>query len=101
MDWVKPLGNSSKRKLNLRFLVRDSCGAEIAETAIVMPLVFLFLLAIFWFGRAYNVYSTITYAAREGALTAARASCATCGNALPTPANVATRVASVLQASKL
>ena len=75
-------------------------GAEIAETALVMPLVFLFLLGIFWFGRAYNVYSTITYAAREGALTAARANCAGCGNTLPTPAVVAARV-QACSASKL
>ena len=97
---MKLLGNSRRMTFSWRQLAGDS-GAEIAETAIVMPLVFLFLLAIFWFGRAYNVYSTITYAAREGALTAARTNCATCGNTLPTPANVAARVTSVLQASKL
>jgi len=94
------LGSSRRMTFSWRQLAGDS-GAEIAETALVMPLVFLFLLGIFWFGRAYNVYSTITYAAREGALTAARANCAGCGNTLPTPAVVAARVQSVLQASKL
>ncbi len=39
---------------------------EIAEAAIVLPLMFTMLLGIYWFGRAYNVYSTITHAAREG-----------------------------------
>lgn len=82
-------------------LVRDSAGAQIAETAMVMPLVFMFLLGIFWFGRAFNVYSTITYAAREGAVSAARANCADCGNALPAAGTVETRVKDVLRASKL
>ncbi len=53
-------------------------GAEIAEAALVLPLVFMLLLGIIWFGRAFNIYSTITQAAQQGAITAARASCATC-----------------------
>jgi Flp pilus assembly protein TadG len=55
-------------------------GAEIAEAALVLPLVFMLLLGIIWFGRAFNIYSTITQAAQQGAITAARATCATCGN---------------------
>ena len=54
-------------------------GAEIAEAALVLPLVFMFLLGIVWFGRAFNIYSTITQAAQRGAVTAARPTCATCG----------------------
>ena len=53
-------------------------GAEIAEAALVLPLVFMFLLGIVWFGRAFNIYSTITQAAQRGAITAARPTCATC-----------------------
>ena len=41
-------------------------GAEIAEAALVMPVVFIFLLGIIWFGRAFNIYSTITQAAQQG-----------------------------------
>jgi hypothetical protein len=55
-------------------------GAEIAEAAMVLPLVFMLLLGIVWFGRAFNIYSTIQQAAQQGAITAARESCATCGN---------------------
>jgi Flp pilus assembly protein TadG len=86
-------------------------AAEIAEAAMVMPVVFIFLLGIIWFGRAFNIYSTITQAAQQGAIVAARPSCATCGNtfagngvvgscpsANPT---VACAVAAVLQASSL
>jgi hypothetical protein len=46
----------------------------------VLPLVFTLLLGIIWFGRAFNIYSTIQQAAQQGAITAARNSCATCGN---------------------
>src|SRR5690242_15189095 len=100
MGSVKHLENY-RAMMDRRKLARDERGAEIVETALVMPIVFMVLLGIFWFGRAYNVYSTITYAAREGAITAARASCAECGNTLPTNVAVATRVSDVLRASKL
>jgi Flp pilus assembly pilin Flp len=100
MELVKRLA-SYRSMMDRRKLARDESGAEIVETALVLPIVFMVLLAIFWFGRAYNVYSTITYAAREGAMTAARASCADCGNTLPTDVAVATRVGDVLRASKL
>jgi Flp pilus assembly protein TadG len=75
----------------------DSSGAEIAEAAIVLPLVFMLLLGIYWFGRAYNIYATITYAAREGARAATASSSATLGNTALTPDQVATRVAQTLQ----
>lgn len=84
-------------------------GAEIAEAALVLPLVFMFLLGIIWFGRAFNIYSTITQAAQQGAVTAARPACATCGQpgdnwnstSFPGDATVATAVNSVMQASSL
>jgi hypothetical protein len=58
-------------------------GAELFEFAIVAPLLLTLLLGIFWMGRAYNVYQTITRAAREGARYAVLPSCATCGDAYP------------------
>jgi hypothetical protein len=77
-------------------------GVEILEAALVLPLVFMFLLGIVWFGRAFNIYSTIQQAAQQGAITAARDSCATCGNALPNAATaVDPVVVAVLQASSL
>jgi len=82
-------------------------GAEIAEAALVLPLVFMLLLGIVWFGRAFNIYSTITQAAQQGAITAARDQCATCpplgptGSVLPDPAAVDNAVVAVLQASSL
>jgi hypothetical protein len=58
-------------------------GAEIAEAALVLPLVFMFLLGIVWFGRAFSIYATITQAAEQAATLAARPTCATCGSVYP------------------
>jgi Flp pilus assembly protein TadG len=74
-------------------------GAEIAEVALVLPLVFTLLMGIIWFGRAFNIYSTIQQAAQQGAITAARNSCATCGNVAA--ANVVNVISAVMQASNL
>ena len=77
-------------------------GAEIAEAALVLPLVAMLLFGIIWFGRAFNIYSTIQQAAQQGAITAARDSCATCGTpGLPSAATAGAAVAAVLQANNL
>jgi Flp pilus assembly protein TadG len=76
-------------------------AAEIAEAALVLPLLFTFILGIIWFGRAFNIYSTIAHAAQEGAITAARPTCATCGNGFPANGTVETAVLDVLAASSL
>jgi hypothetical protein len=76
-------------------------GAEIAEAALVLPLVFMLLLGAVWFGRAFNIYSTIQQAAQQGAVTAARATCATCGDAAALTTTVDNAVTAVMQASNL
>lgn len=89
------------RKITRRLMSAD--GAEIAEAALVLPLVFTLLLGIVWFGRAFNIYSTITQAAQQGAIFSARATCVTCanGNDYPTNTEVRNLVERVMQASKL
>ncbi len=83
-------------------LLTGSAGQEIAEAALVLPLLFTIMLGIFWLGRAYNVYSTINQAARAGALAAATASCGSCGNVALTPDLVALNfVKPVLDANSL
>jgi TadE-like protein len=82
-------------------IASSESGQELAEAAIVLPILFLILLAIFWFGRAFNVGSTIDRAAREGVKAAGRPTCATCGNALPSSSQVVAQVASVLSADNL
>ena len=87
---------------SVRRLLLGTSGAEIAETAVVLPILFTVLLAIFFFGRAYNIYGTITQAAMQGARAAVAPQCATCGNAALPASQVATNiVAPVLQASHL
>jgi len=84
--------------------LRGTAGAEIAEAALVLPLVFTLLFGIIWFGRAFNIYSTIQQAAQQGAITAARATCATCGvtsNTFPSAATVDDAVYAVMNASHL
>jgi hypothetical protein len=73
-------------------LVWETTGAEIAEAAVVLPLLFMLLFGIMWFARAFNIYTTVNRAARQGALAAAANNCATCGNARQTQANIQTNV---------
>jgi len=89
-----------------RSAARDTRGAEIAETAMILPLLFMMLMAIFWFGQAFRIYGTITHAAREGARSAVAPVCATCpaasSGAGNTPAqNAVTAVNNALAAAKL
>jgi hypothetical protein len=62
--------------------MRGCAGAEIAEFAIVLPILLMVIFAVYSFGRAYNIYTTITRAAQEAAQIAAVPS--TCGGC-PTP----------------
>jgi hypothetical protein len=84
-------------------------GSEIAELAIVMPLLFTLILGIYSFGRAYNIYSTVTRAAQDGARVAVAPACVSCtlscttgiGNQFPCNATVAQVVLDTLRASNL
>jgi len=86
---------------HLRKLSRESSGAEIAEAAAVLPLMFLFLLGIFWFGQAFSIYGAITRAAQDGARAAAAPYCATCSSANTPATNAVNAVNTSLRASKL
>lgn len=91
----------------------DARGAEIVEMSLVLPILLTLLLGIIWMSRAYNIYETITQAAREGVRYAVLPSCASCGNTyvdtyatagscLANPTNVFTnKVSPVLTASNL
>jgi Flp pilus assembly protein TadG len=85
----------------LKKLVVETSGSEIAEAALVIPIFFMILLGIYWFGRAFNTYATINHAAREGALAATMSTCASCGNAPTVPLTVANAVTAALQAARL
>jgi TadE-like protein len=90
---------------------KDERGSEVAEAAVVLPILFLFLFGILWFGRAFNIYTTITEAAREGSQTASRPACASCAvpsspcvwpnTTFPCDTTVETTVLGVLQSANL
>jgi len=94
-----------------RQIVTEEGGSEVAEAALVLPILFLFLFGILWFGRAFNIYTTITDAARQGSQTASRPACASCSvpstpcvwgsTTFPCDATVETSVLDALQTSNL
>jgi Flp pilus assembly protein TadG len=86
---------------NLFRLISASEGAEIAEAAAVLPLMFMMLLGIFWFGQAFSIYGAITRAAQEGARAGAAPYCTTCNSPNTTVTNVTTAVNNVLRAANL
>jgi Flp pilus assembly protein TadG len=95
MSTLKKLGSFR----NLRR--RSEVGAELVEMAFVLPLLLTLLIGIFWAARAYNIYETITRAAREGARAAVARTCSACGNAVPSVASVENAVMNSLTASSI
>jgi Flp pilus assembly protein TadG len=85
----------------VRCLAEETRGAEIAEAAAVLPLMFMFLLGIFWFGQAFSIYGTITRAAQEGARAGAAPYCSTCTAANRASVNAFNAVQAALVIDKL
>ncbi|MGA8869092.1 MAG: TadE family protein, partial [Candidatus Sulfotelmatobacter sp.] len=83
-----------------RNLTRETSGAEIAETAAILPLLFMILMGIYWFGQAYRIYGTLTHAARAGAQAAVAPACTTCA-ATTQSVNAQTAVQNALTAAHL
>lgn len=95
LAWKKRLGAVRRLALGTR-------GAEIAETAMILPLLFMMVLAIFWFGEAFSIYGTITHAARQGARTAIAPVCATCPTSATSAAkNAQTAVTNAITAAHM
>jgi hypothetical protein len=84
-----------------RRLAVETRATEIAEAAAVLPLMFMMLLGIFWFGQAFSIYGAITRAAQEGARAGAAPYCTTCSGSNPPTTNVTNAVNNVLNAAKL
>jgi hypothetical protein len=85
----------------LRRVAAETRGAEIAEAAAVLPLMFMILLGIFWFGQAFSIYGAITRAAQEGARAGVAPYCATCSGTNSATTNAVNGVTTALLASKL
>jgi hypothetical protein len=102
-SFFRPRSGLLKSDLLKPDLLKKDRGSEVAEAAVVLPVLFLLLFSIYWFGRGFNVYGTINHAAREGARAAAVPACANCatcsGPACDTP--VVTAVNNALTAANL
>jgi hypothetical protein len=90
-----------KLRLKLQEFIRDSHGAEIAEAAAVLPLMFMILIGIFWFGQAFSIYGAITRAAQEGARAGAAPVCTTCSAGNSAVTNAANAVNAALSIANL
>lgn len=84
----------------LRF-VFSSEGAEIAEFAIVLPILFFLVLAMFWLGQTYNISNNLNKAATDGLAVALKNTCASCGNAAATNTQIADAIEKAFQAGNL
>jgi len=82
-------------------LAQEDRGVELVEAALVFPLLLALIIGGFWLGRAYNIYESMTRAAREGARFALAPSCATCGNTFPTDTEVRTVINNALSAASM
>jgi hypothetical protein len=82
-------------------LLQGEAGSDLAEAALVLPLMFTILLGIFWFGQAFSIYGTITHAARQGARAAVAPACTTCGGTNDPSQNAYDAIKSALLAAKL
>lgn len=89
------------RSIARRELMRDNRGSEIAETAMILPLLFMILMAIFWFGQAFRIYGTLTQATRQGARAAVAPVCTTCATGSTPAQNAQTAVQNALAAAHL
>jgi Flp pilus assembly protein TadG len=101
---LRPMWKRTRKtlqKLCANRLAIDTSGAEIAEAAAVLPLMFMILLGIFWFGQAFRLYGTITRAAQDGARAGAVSSCTTCTAGTSNVTNAVNAVNSDLLASNL
>ena len=89
--------------MKLKKIATGTTGSEIAEAALVLPIFFLIMLGIYWFGRAFNTYATINHAAREGARVGVAQTCATCASLTTSQTTnlIAAQVGQSLQASSL
>jgi hypothetical protein len=100
----------------MKFLVRatqlkrlhEKAGSEIAEAAVILPMLFMLLFSIYWFGRAFSIHSTINHAAREASRIASSPACANCiaactwpGSSLPCDSQVTDVVNQTLTAAHL
>lgn len=74
------MATSRIRRRGARGCSRGEGGTEVLEVALSIPIMMLIILGLFSLGRVWDVYQTMTRAAREGVRQAVTTNCATCGN---------------------
>jgi Flp pilus assembly protein TadG len=79
----------------------DEQGAELVEFALVIVLLFSLLIGIIWVGTGFEIYATLTHAAREGARAAAVSTCFTCSPETYSTSAPQTAINNALLASSL
>jgi Flp pilus assembly protein TadG len=89
------------RWTTLRRVAEDTRGTEIVESAFVLPLVFMFVIGIIWFGLVFLIYGTLTQGTRAGAEAAVAPVCTTCGSTPSPAASAQTAVYNALAAAHL
>jgi hypothetical protein len=94
-------GVRNDARIRLKILLGETSGAEIAEAAAVLPVMFMIMVGIFWFGQAFSIYGTITRAAQEGARAAAAPYCTTCAAGNSAATNAFNAAQASLAAAKL
>lgn len=67
---------------------RGERGADIVEAVFVLPILLTMVFALFAFGRGWDIYQTMTRAAREGVHEAVTTSCAMCGNSYTSASDI-------------
>jgi TadE-like protein len=99
MNGLEPRDIGNQRRLSA--LLSTNTASQIAEAALVLPLAFMMLLGIYWFGLAFNIYATINHAAREGARAGVAQTCATCNNQPLSASAGAAIITQAMQASSV
>ncbi|MGB0008715.1 MAG: TadE/TadG family type IV pilus assembly protein [Candidatus Sulfotelmatobacter sp.] len=82
-------------------IAKDTRGTEIVESAFVLPIVFMFVIGVIWFGLVFLIYGTLAQGTRAGAEAAVAPVCATCGTTPSPAASAQTAVYNALAAAHL
>ena len=85
----------------VRNIAKDTRGTEIVESAFVLPIVFMFVIGVIWFGLVFLIYGTLAQGTRAGAEAAVAPVCATCGTTPSAAASAQTAVYNALAAAHL
>jgi archaellum component FlaF (FlaF/FlaG flagellin family) len=82
----------NSKLLCVKRIATESKGQAIVEAAVILPILFVIVFGILWFGRVMNVYSTLYRAAHDAAQAYGSNTCGSCGNDVPLNSEVKANV---------